>query len=337
MPHRTFALFVLPSVLAMFVFIALPIISVVTQSLYISHDQVLVEVENCGPFSCQREMVIDVEATEKLLEEEPLGKFNGFGTYTDRNHLAFTEVAEVWKKSDGILEFLSGLLNLPFYKALLFTLSYVLVVTPLVMIVGFMVALGVNSLNRFLKGPVIFASLLPMIVTPLVGSLVLFWMLDDRGVLGSAIQSLLSNPDLSLKSSPTLTWITLFIYGIWSSAPFAFVVFYAGLQTVPQDTLESAMLDGASKWQQIRYVTIPHLAPLVTFVTLIQVMDNFRVFEPIVGFNSEAYATSLSWLIYNDLNSENQLFGSAAATSLLTIAGVVVLLMPVLIRNLEAI
>jgi hypothetical protein len=72
---------------------------------------------------------------------------------------------------------------------------------------------------------------------------------------------------------------------------------------VPADTLESAMIDGASRWERIRHVIIPHLAPLATFVALVQLMDNFRVFEPIVGFSAEANATSLSWLVFNDLVS----------------------------------
>ena len=86
----------------------------------------------------------------------------------------------------------------------------------------------------------------------------------------------------------------MIVYGIWHNAPFSFVVFYAGLQTVPQDTVESAMVDGASRWERIRFVIIPHLMPLATFVALVQLMDNFRVFEPIVGFSAEANATSLS-------------------------------------------
>ena len=65
-----------------------------------------------------------------------------------------------------------------------------------------------------------------------------------------------------------------------------------------------------------------------------QLMDNFRVFEPIVGFSAEAHATSLSWIIYNDLRGQDiKLFGSAAATSMLTIIGVAILLTPVLIRT----
>jgi ABC-type sugar transport system permease subunit len=226
------------------------------------------------------------------------------------------------------------MMNLPFYKALSFTLAYTAVVTPLVIALGFLIAVGVNAIPQLLKGPVIFFSLLPMIVTPLIGSLVLFWMIDSRGVIGAALQGVFNDPQLSLKASPALTWVMLFVYGIWHGAPFAFIVFYAGLQTVPEDTLESAIVDGASRWERIRYVVIPYLTPLVTFVALILLMDNFRVFEPIVGFSAQASATSLSWLVYNDLRSgDSPLFGSAAATSLLTIVGIIILLTPVLVRT----
>ena len=334
MPHRTFFWFILPSALAMFLFIFLPIISVVVQSLYIEHEQVLIETENCGPFGCVPVVAVDTEATMALREAEPLGRFNGLGTYTNRNHLAFAEIGGAWATTESWGEFLGQVYNLPFYKALAFTLTFTFVVTPLVIILGLFIALGVNSLPRLFKGPTIFVSLLPMIVTPLVGSLILFWMIDSEGILGATLQRIFDDNALSLKASPTLTWVMLLVYGVWSSAPFAFIVFYAGLQTVPEDTMEAATIDGASRWQRVRYVVIPYMAPLVVFITLIQLMDNFRVFEPIVGFSAEASATSLSWIIFNDLRGQDvQLFGSAAATSVLTILGVAVLLAPVLVRT----
>ncbi|GFE63658.1 carbohydrate ABC transporter permease [Litoreibacter roseus] len=333
MKHRTFFWFFLPSGLAMFLFIFLPIISVVSQSVHTPHDAVLITVENCGPFGCKEETTVDNEATEALRAAQPLGKFVGLQIYLDRGHLAVNEVAAAWRNADSMGAFFDRVGNLPFYRAMAFTLTYTLTVTPLLIILGFMIALGVNVLNKKIKGLVIFFSLLPMIVTPLIGSLILFWMIDSRGVVGSAIQWMMNDPTLSLKASTGLTWITLIVYGVWHSAPFAFVVFYAGLQTLPQDTLESAVIDGASRWQQTRYVVIPHLMPLVTFVALIQLMDNFRVFEPIVGFNAEAHATSLSWIIFNDLSGETRLLSSAATTSVLTILGVAILLSPVLVRT----
>jgi multiple sugar transport system permease protein len=333
MPHRTFLWFIWPSLLAMFLFIALPIGSVLIQSLHVEHEQVMVVTENCGPFGCTTELSVDAAATAALAEADPLGRFNGLGTYTNRNHLAFAEVAQAWRTRDSLGDFAGSLMNLPFYKALAFTLSYTFIVTPFVILLGLAIALGVNSLPRLLKGPTIFLSLLPMIVTPLVGSLILFWMIDADGILGATLQRMTGDPTLSLKASPTLTWITLFIYGIWHSAPFAFIVFYAGLQTVPEDTLEAAQIDGASRWQRVRYVVVPYMAPLVVFITLIQLMDNFRVFEPIVGFSAAANATSLSYFIYSDLRGDVPQFGSAAATSMLTVLGVAVLLAPVLVRT----
>ena len=334
MKDRTFFWFILPTLSAMILFIALPIVSVFIQSLHIEHEQVLIVSESCGPFGCETSTAVDTEATEALRAAQPLGRFNGLATYTNRSHLAFSEIAEAWATTGSWGEFLKRVYNLPFYKALAFTLAYTAIVTPFVLVLGLAVAVGVNGLPRLFKGPTIFFSLLPMIVTPLVGSLILFWMVDGDGVIGNALQRLTGDTSLSLKASAGLTWVMLMVYGIWHSLPFSFVVFYAGLQTVPRDTMEASMIDGATRWQRMRYVTIPHLMPLVTFITLIQLMDNFRVFEPIVGFQASAHATSLSWIIFNDLReSGNPLYGSAGATSMLTILGVAILLTPVLIRT----
>ncbi len=333
MRHATFLRFFLPTATAMLLFIALPIISVVIQSVHAPHDQVVVEVENCTPFGCTKSTKIDQDATRKLREEKPLGRYVGLSIYADRSHLAFGELSEAWARAAGIGDFLRRLMDLPFYRALAFTLTYMLFVTPLSILLGFIVALAVNSIPRLLRGPVIFFSLLPMIVTPLIGALILFWMVDSRGVLGAAVQWLANDPGLSLKASTPLTWIMLIVYGTWSSAPFAFVIYYAGLQTLPQDTMESAMIDGASRWQRLRYIVLPHLLPLTTFMFLIKIMDNFRVFEPIVSFNAGAHAQSLSYFIYSDLSGETRLLSSAAATSVLTIAGVLVLLSPILVRT----
>lgn len=333
MKHKSFFWFVLPSALAMLLFIFFPIVSVVVQSLHVEHEQVIKTVETCDLFGCKQSTTIDQDATAALRAEKPLGQFAGFTTYLDRNHLAVSEVGETWQKTNNWREFGSQMLNLPFYKAISFTLTFTFVVTPLVIIVGFVIAVAVNSAIRQIRGPLIFFSLLPMMITPLVGALILFWMVDARGIIGTTLQHLAGDPDLSVKASTPLTWIMLMVYGVWHAAPFAFIVYYAGLQTVSQDTLEAARVDGANRWLQIRHVVIPHLLPLTTFIALMQLMDNFRVFEPIVSFAASAHATSLSWAIYNDLGGETRQLSSAAATSVLTIIGVAILLSPVLVRT----
>ena len=333
MPNRSFFWFFLPAGLAMILFIGLPIISTGIQSFYAQHDQILVKVKKCDPFGCKESVVVDQEATSKIRDEKPLGKFNGFGTYIDRNHLAVEQVSEFWDESKSAGEFIIKVGNLPFYKALVFTLTYCVIVTPCVLLLGFIIALSLNAISRKIRGPLIFGTILPMIVTPLVGSLVLFWMIDAEGIIGANLQILMNDPYLSVKSSKTLTWITIIIYGVWHHSPFAFVVFYAALQTVPQEPLEASIIDGASRFQRVKHIILPHIYPVVTFVALISMMDNFRVFEPIVGFNAEAHAQSLSWIIFNDLGGETRQLSAAATSSVLTIIGVAILLSPVLWRT----
>ena len=333
MKHRTFFWFILPTFLAMFFFITLPIISVVIQSLHTPHENILITVENCDPFGCKKVTSIDHAATKDLKNEKPLGRFVGLDIYLDRGHLAFEQVKDHWNKSEDLYNFITLISDLPFYKAIFFTLTFTFTVTPIMLVLGLLIALGVNSINKQLKGLIIFFSLLPMIVTPLIGSIILFWMIDSRGIVGNFLQLMFEDPNLSLKASTFLTWITLIVYGVWHAIPFSFIVFYAGLQTLPKDQIESAQIDGANTYQQTIHIIIPHIMPLITFVTLMQLMDNFRVFEPIIGFNAEAHATSLSWIIFNDLGGETRQLSAAATSSILTIIGVIILLSPVLLRT----
>jgi multiple sugar transport system permease protein len=109
-------------------------------------------------------------------------------------------------------------------------------------------------------------------------------------------------------------------------------VLYAGLQTVPQDTVEAARIDGAGRWQTIRLVVIPHLAPLFALITLIHMMDSYRVFDPIFVFGSSVYANSLQYLTWFTLAWEDNIH-KAAAYAVLTVVGIVILLIPVLRRT----
>ena len=125
MPNKTFFAFILPSLIAMVLFIALPIVSVVVQSLYVSHEQVMVEVENCQPFGgCSKELRVDAAATAALQAEQPLGRFNGLGTYFNRAHLATAELGAILSSTRDYGTKWAQVLNLPFYKALIFTLAW---------------------------------------------------------------------------------------------------------------------------------------------------------------------------------------------------------------------
>ena len=87
--------------------------------------------------------------------------------------------------------------------------------------------------------------------------------------------------------------------------------------------------------ERLRYVVIPHLMPLIVFVALIHLMDAYRVFEEIVGFASEAHVISLQWLTFSYLMPDftgNRYIARASASSMLTMVGIVLLLVPLLVR-----
>jgi multiple sugar transport system permease protein len=230
---------------------------------------------------------------------------------------------------------LGALMTVDFYKALRFTLSFTLITLPLVLALGLAIALAVNAVTRSIRGPVIFVSLLPFIITPVIGALSIRWLFIGDGILTAALAWWLERPVYMFAQGWTIELLMMF-YRVWHVAPFAFVVFYAALQSVNQDAIEAAVLDGASRWQRLRYVILPHLAPLIVFVALIHLMDSYRVFEEVIGFSSQAHVISLQWLTFDLLTpdeSGNRAIGRASANSMLTMVGIVLLLIPLILRT----
>jgi len=217
-----------------------------------------------------------------------------------------------------------------FIGALRFTLLYTFATTPFVLLLGFALALGVNQVGQRWRPMYISASLLPFIITPVVGALAIKWLFRDNGLM----PYFLSQFGISLfwMAQAWSARLLIIFYGIWHVVPFAFIVFYAGLQSVPQDSLEAARIDGANAWQRLHYVTLPHLAPLFVFVTLIHLMDAYRVFEPVVVLTQGAFTTSVQYLTYYILLQENNPY-KASAAAVLTTAGIAVLLVPLLMRT----
>ncbi|MEM1284976.1 MAG: sugar ABC transporter permease [Pseudomonadota bacterium] len=332
MKARTFWTFVGPSVFLMLLFIAAPLVSVFTQSFFLSQPIVeTVEVETCTPGFLTQTCTTETR-TQPLLDENGriIRETSFVGLQSYRNVL---EPERAW---EAISNFdLRGLLAIDFWKALRFTLTFTLITLPLVLGVGLAIALAVNNASKAIRGPVIFVSLLPFIITPVVGALSIRWLFVGDGILTRALEWYLQQDIAMFAQAWTIELLMLF-YRVWHVAPFAFVIFYAGLQTLNQDTIEAAIIDGASRWQRLWAIIVPHLMPLIVFVSLIHLMDCYRVFEEIVGFQSQAYVISLQWLTYDFMEPDdagNRAISRASASAMLTMIGIVILLIPLLRRT----
>ncbi|TPW27152.1 carbohydrate ABC transporter permease [Pararhizobium mangrovi] len=333
MKPRIFLFFVGPSLFLMTLFIAVPLVSVFVQSFFVTH-QVFHEVttKSCSP-GFMKQTCTESTRTEPVLGPDGVPKtethFVGLGSY--RSLLKPAAVKAAFSAAgNGI----GDLLNIDFYRALRFTLTFTLVTLPLVIGFGMLTALALNNVTQAVRGPLIFTFLLPFIITPIIGALAMRWLFVGNGIMADALNGLLSQHFAILAHGWSLELLMLF-FRVWYVAPFAFVIFYAGLQTVDRDVMESAIVDGASRVERLRYVIIPHLAPLITFVALIHLMDAYRVFEEIIGFSSQAHRISLQWLTYDLLvpdSSGNRAISRASASSMLTLIGIVILLIPLLRR-----
>jgi multiple sugar transport system permease protein len=217
-----------------------------------------------------------------------------------------------------------------FWGALQFTLIYTLGTLPFILVGGLLLALAVQAATQRLRGFFIAASLLPFIITPVVGALAIKWLFRDNGL----VPHLLSHVGVHVfwMAQAWSARLLILLYGVWHVLPFAFIVLYAGLQSVPQDSMEAATLDGASRWQKLRFVVLPHLMPLLAFITMIHLMDAYRVFEPVLVLTQGAFTTSVQYLTYYVLMDENNPH-KASAAAMLTMLGIAVLLIPVLRRT----
>jgi multiple sugar transport system permease protein len=319
MKRKSFLQFSAPSVLLMLALLAFPMAMTLWLSVRNCTPQLaLVTVQQTGPFGATTVTTqrAKVDSSGRALQH---CEFVGLSYY--RNILGLDTAKSTAKAGDGHNEFLG---------ALRFTLLYTLVTTPFILAGGLLMALAMNRVTQRLKGLFIAASLLPFIITPVVGALAIKWLFRDDGLVPHLLQQV--GIQVFWMAQAWSAQLLIILYGIWHVMPFAFIVFYAGLQGVPQDSLEAARLDGASRWQQLRYVTLPHLAPLLVFVTLIHLMDAYRVFEPVLVLTRGAFTTSVQYLTYSVLLEENNAF-KASAAAVLTLIGIGVLLIPLLRRT----
>ncbi len=334
MKKRDFYFFVVPSLLMMFLFIAVPLAIVFKQSFYITQNVFeKVEVETCTPGFLKQICETKIESKPKLNENGNIievSVFVGFENYKN--------LLQIDKFKNAVYNLsLNEIEKINFWKAFRFTISFCLITLPLVIFLGLLIALTVNNLTRSLKGPVIFISLLPFIITPIIGALAIRWLFVGEGILTALLEYLMQK-DIAMFANAWTLELLMIIYRVWHVAPFAFIVFYAGLQTVNKEILESAVIDGANRFERLRYIIIPHLMPLIVFVSLIHLMDSYRVFEEIVAFSSQAYVISLQWLTYDFLipdETGNRLINRASTSAMLTMVGVSIIITPLLKRTWE--
>jgi multiple sugar transport system permease protein len=206
-----------------------------------------------------------------------------------------------------------------FWQALRNNALWVVVVVPTQTGLALWLA---TLVNRRLRGTVLFRSayFAPLVTVSAVSGIV--WRLlyaEDAGLINGVLRSLTGGtvaPDWL--GSTSLALPAVMVASIWRDAGFYMVILLAGLQGIPENLYEAAGIDGASPWQQFRYVTLPQLRNTLVFVITIGMIFAFRQFDEVFvmtrGGPLDATETMMLRLVETGFAEQNIAQGSAIAT-----------------------
>jgi multiple sugar transport system permease protein len=247
-----------------------------------------------------------------------------------------TANGSTWSVSNFTRLFTDG-----FFRA---AMAHTFVYATAALILEFSIGLGLALLlNSQIRGRGFFraALLVPMMLPAVVVGVVWRLMLNPNfGAINGTLKNLgLNTESLTWTASPRLAMLSVIAVDVWQWTPFVFLVLLAGLQAIPQEPYEAALIDGSNRWQTFRYVTLPLLKPAILIALLLRTMDLLRVFDQIFilteggpGFATETISLYIYRAAFRFFD-----FGYAAAMSfvLLALTNVISALYIRLLQNKE--
>lgn len=209
------------------------------------------------------------------------------------------------------------------------TLIFAVVAVALQMILGFWLALLTTQVVR---GRLIYRTIfiLPILVPGIIiGAIWKLMYSYDFGVLNQMLGAL-GIPPLDWLGSPDLALMSVIIVDVWHWTPFCFLLLLAGLESLPSDVTEAAEIDGASRWQVLRYIILPLMLPTIIVTFVFRMILAFKVFDEVYLLTGGGPGTStevISFTIYRRFFTEDRTgYGAAmSVATILVIAAVIVL------------
>ncbi len=175
------------------------------------------------------------------------------------------------------------------------TLKYSAVVVPAQTVLSLIFAFALDQKIRardFFRT----AFYLPSVTSSVVIGIIFVWLFSPKGVINQLL-----GLDVNWLYNVKTALPTIMIVNIWSTTGTMMLIFLAGLQDIPQTLYEAAAIDGASRPQMFRYITIPLLRPVIFFVVTLGIIGTFQVFDQIYIMTKGGplkATTTIVYLIY---------------------------------------
>ena len=168
----------------------------------------------------------------------------------------------------GMSNYIDALKDTTFTGSFRFTALFAIVTLVLINVLAFLIAL---ALTQNIKGTNIFRTVFFM--PNLIGGIVLgyVWQL--------IFDAIFARFGLALKLSETLGFWGLVILICWQQIGYMMIIYIAGLQAIPGDIMEAAMIDGANRSQRLFRITIPNMMPSITICTFLTITNSFKLFD----------------------------------------------------------
>jgi multiple sugar transport system permease protein len=208
-----------------------------------------------------------------------------------------------------------------FWRALAFTVQYTVVLTPILMGLGYALALLTfdNTPIKRLTRTIVFV---PVIIGLSSSSLLWYWLLDEQvGLFNKLLVDLhvLKEPIVWFVSADLAFWAVV-ISITWKVVGFGMVLFVSGIQSINPDIIEAAIMDGASYWNRVRLVILPLTRRILLLTTLVSAIGSMLAFDQFYimtsgGPRGQTF-TAVYWIYQNSFVSFKLGYSSALSVVL---------------------
>ncbi len=219
-----------------------------------------------------------------------------------------------------------------------FTVKYTLLITPSIFILAFILALLVNLP---LRGVGLFrtAYFIPVVIGLGASSLLWVWLLNDRvGPINTILRQLhlLEGSRIWLGSYDTALF-AINVSVIWKTVGFTMILLLTGIQAIPEEIHQAAMVDGASYLGRLRYITLPLLRPSIALALVLSVIGSFLAFDQFYimtrGGPRNQTITVVYWIFNNSFTYFKMGYGAALSIVLLGILATLSMLQLRILRS----
>jgi multiple sugar transport system permease protein len=242
----------------------------------------------------------------------------------------------------GLNNFAKAFNDKQFWTSLGFTMKYTLLITPILMVGGYAIALLTarnTPIRRFTRAVVF----VPVVIGLGASSLLWYWLFStDYGFVNRLLLDLglIARPVFWLGvDADTSNW-AIIVSVVWKVLGFGMILFVAAIQSIPQEVSEATLVDGANGWQRLVHVTLPLTLRTVLLVTLISVIGSLLAFDQFyimtAGQPQNLTATSVFYVYLNSFPYLKLGYGAALSLILAVIILIFTIVQMILTRRSHA-